>query len=123
MPQIPFNEENLRESMRRCPADAVTAAISYAQNHDVKLLPTIVLGIIERFVEPDVRPKLREGGDDVRLAQDLGIDSLLMVEIVILVEEVLSIHVENEELRTLQTIGDLKAYLEKKLTVAHNEAH
>jgi 3-hydroxyacyl-[acyl-carrier-protein] dehydratase len=73
------------------------------------------MGIIERFVEPDVRPVIREGNDRTRLLEDLGIDSLLMVEIVILVEETLSIHIENEELRNIRTLGDINAYLDAKI--------
>ena len=110
-----LNEEALRESLKRCPKPAIEAAVQFSRSHDPELVPTIVMGIIERFVEPDVRPVLREGNDHVRLLEDLGIDSLLMVEIVILVEETLGIHIENEELRNLRSVGDIKAYLDAKL--------
>lgn len=110
-----LNEDEIRDSLKRCPQSAIDAAIEFSTNRDSKLVPAIVMGIIERFVEPEVRPIVREGDDQVRLAEDLGIDSLLMVEIVILVEETLDIHIENEELRTIRTIGDLKAYLDAKI--------
>lgn len=110
-----LNEEELRESLKRCPERAIEAAIEFNQTRDPDLVPVIVMGIIERFVEPDVRPVIREGNDQTRLLEDLGIDSLLMVEIVILVEETLDIHIENEELRSLRTLGDIKAYLDAKI--------
>ncbi len=110
-----LNEEVLRESLKRCPKAAIEAAVEFSKTNDPDLVPLIVMGIIERFVEPDVRPVLREGNDQVRLLEDLGIDSLLMVEIVILVEETLGIHIENEELRNLRSVGDIKAYLDAKL--------
>ena len=56
-----------------------------------------------------------EENDQARLLEDLGVDSLLMVEIVILVEETLSIHIENEELRNLRSVGYIKVYLDAKL--------
>jgi len=78
-------------------------------------LPAIILGIIERFVEPDLRAKLRDPDDDLRPIEDLGIDSLTMMEIVILVEEVLQMSINNEELRHLRTIGDVKQFIECKV--------
>lgn len=108
-------EEELRESLKRCPERTIEAAIQFCDSKDPELVPTIVLGIIERFVEPEVRPVLREENDQTRLLEDLGIDSLLMVEIVILVEETLDIHIENDELRNLRTLGDIKNYLDAKI--------
>lgn len=110
-----LTEEELRKSLKRCPEQAIEAAVKFSSSRDPELVPAIVMGIIERFVEPDVRPVLREGNDQIRLLEDLGIDSLLMVEIVILVEETLGIHIENEELRNLRSVGDIKAYLDAKL--------
>ena len=52
---------------------------------------------------------------DLRLIEDLGIDSLTMMEIVILVEEVLQMSINNEELRHLRTIGDVKQFIECKV--------
>lgn len=115
MPELAAKEKELREALKRCPEPAIQAAIDFHRSRDPELVPTIVLGILERFVEPEVRPVIREGKDTVRLLDDLGIDSLLMVEIVILVEETLGLTIQNEELRNIRTIGDLKAYLDAKL--------
>jgi 3-hydroxyacyl-[acyl-carrier-protein] dehydratase len=108
-------ENELRESLKRCPEQAVEAAIHFQRTRDPALVPLIVMGIIERFVEPDTRGVVREARDNTRLMEDLAIDSLLMVEIVMLVEETLGVHIENEELRNLRNIGDLKAYLDAKV--------
>lgn len=110
-----LKEEELRESLKRCPERSIEAAIEFNQTRDPELVPVIVMGIIERFVEPDVRTLLRQEDDQTSLLEDLGIDSLLMVEIVILVEETLGIQIENEELRNLRTLGDIKAYLDAKI--------
>ncbi len=109
-----LKDNELREALKRCPESAIDAALAYNESKDPSLVPVIVLGILERFVEPEVRPIIREGKDSTRLMDDLGIDSLLMVEIVILVEETLGITIENEELRNTRTLGDLKGYLDAK---------
>jgi 3-hydroxyacyl-[acyl-carrier-protein] dehydratase len=71
--------------------------------------------VIERFVEPDLRVKLKDADDDLRLIEDLGIDSLTMMEIVILVEDVLQLSINNDELRNLRTVGDVKTFIDCKI--------
>ncbi len=105
----------LRESLKRCSASTYEAAAQFRKTKNTEHLPAIVLGIIERFVEPDLRGKLKDPDDDLRLIEDLGIDSLTMMEIVILVEEVLQMSINNEELRHLRTIGDVKLFIECKV--------
>ncbi len=109
------NEEELRESLKRCSPETVEAAIDFRHNANLDQLPVIVMGIIERFLEPDVRHCLREGDDNTNLFEDLGVDSLLMVEIIILVEETLDISIANDELREIRTVGDIKTYLDYKV--------
>jgi 3-hydroxyacyl-[acyl-carrier-protein] dehydratase len=48
------------------------------------------------------------------MVEDLGIDSLTMMEIVILVEDVLQMQINNEELRNLRTVGDVKIFIDCK---------
>ena len=105
----------LRESLKRCSASTYEAASQFRKTKNVEHLPAIILGIIERFVEPDLRAKLKDPDDDLRLIEDLGIDSLTMMEIVILVEEVLQMSINNEELRHLRTIGDVKVFIDCKV--------
>jgi acyl carrier protein len=114
----PFTSENeaaLRDTLKRCSPAAVEAAVSYRKTRDVSLVPTVVIGVIERFVEADIRPKLRQGDDELRLVEDLGVDSLTMMEIVILVEDVLQMQINNDELRNLRTVGDVKTFIDCKV--------
>jgi 3-hydroxyacyl-[acyl-carrier-protein] dehydratase len=111
----PEDEVAMRESLKRCSAATVEAAVQFRRTRDPGVLPTIVLGVIERFVESELRPKLREGDDDLRLVEDLGVDSLTMMEIVMLVEEVLQMQTNNDELRNLRTVGDVKTFIDCKV--------
>lgn len=110
--------EAIKESLRRCTPETVEAAIDYRASKNASLVPTIVTGIIERFLEPDLKPLMKKGDDSLTLFDDLGVDSLTMMEIVILVEETIGISVENEELRELRSIGDVKTFIASKLTDA-----
>lgn len=109
------DEAALRESLKRCPPTTVEAALAFRATRDPAFVPAIVIGIVERFVEPDLRPRLKGGADDARFIDDLGIDSLTMMEIVILVEEVLQVQINNDELRNLRSIGDVKVFIDCKL--------
>jgi acyl carrier protein len=114
MPQKQFvDEATLRESLRRCSEKTIEAAISYSQTQDARHIPAIIIGILERFVEADLRPRLTaDDSDELRVIEDLGLDSLTMMEIVMLVEEVTQTRIENEELRGLVTIGDIKTFVD-----------
>ncbi len=115
-PGSPTPEETqLRDSLKRCSAQAVEAAVRYRSTKEVELVPTIVLGIIERFLEPGAVERLRQADDDVRVIEDLGLDSLTLMEAVILIEEVVQISINNDELRSLRTVGDIKVFIDHKV--------
>jgi acyl carrier protein len=108
-------ERDLRDQLKRCSSETVEAALRFRATGRTDEVNVIVLGIIERFLDPEVRPRLREGGDDLRVFDDLGIDSLTMVEVVMIVEEVLQFKIKNEELRDLRTLGDIKVFIDCRL--------
>jgi len=114
----PFTSEddaNLKESLKRCSAATYEAAAQFRKTGNTEHLPAVVLGIIERFVEPDLRAKLKDADDDLRIIDDLGVDSLTMMEIVLLVEEALQMSIHNDELRHLRTVGDVKTFIACKV--------
>ncbi len=114
-PFTPEDDANLREALKRCSAATYEAAAQFRKTGNIEHLPAIVLGIIERYVEPDLRARLKDADDDLRVIEDLGIDSLTMMEIVILVEDVLQMSINNDELRHLRTLGDVKIFIGCKI--------
>lgn len=107
--------EELADSLKRCSEKTRQAAFDFRETGRLSLLPPIILGIIERFLEPEIRPKLKEGDGSLKLIDDLGIDSLTMMEIVVLVEESLDLSIDNEELRDLRTLDDVNVFLDAKI--------
>ena len=108
-------EEELRELLKRCSDNTLVSALQFRLNKDVDQIEPIVLGIIDRHLEPDQRDIFKKADDSLRLYDDLGLDSLTMLEIVMLVEQTLQVSIDNEELRDLRTIGDVKQYLNAKV--------
>lgn len=114
-PFAPEDEVALREALKRCSPSTFEAAVQFRKTANPEHVPAVVIGVIERFVEPDLRMKLKDADDDLRLIEDLGIDSLTMMEIVILVEDVLTMSINNDELRNLRTVGDVKTFIDCKI--------
>ena len=108
-------EDELAELLKRCSPDTLHAALLFRKTKDVQQIETIVLGVIDRHLEPEQREIFKDADDSFRLYEDLGLDSLTMLEIVMLVEQTLQISIDNEELRDLRTIGDVKQYLDAKV--------
>lgn len=113
---VPADEASLREALKRCSPSTFEAARAFRATGDYAHVPTIVTGVIERFVERNLREKLAApSADELLLSQDLGLDSLTMMEIVLLAEDVLPLSINNEELRHLRTLGDVKLFTDAKL--------
>lgn len=111
----PEDDAHLREALQRCSPATYLAAREFRATGSVERLPVIVHGVIERYVERDLRVKLRKPNDELRLAEDLGLDSLSMMEIVMLTEDILRITIDNDELCRLRTLGDVTQFIEGKL--------
>jgi acyl carrier protein len=113
---------DLKEGLRRCSAETIAAAIRYREKGDLDAIPTIVFGILDRYQPATAAVKISQANDSTRLIEDIGLDSLTLLEIVLSIEEVLKLHIENEELREIRTLGQLNKFLHDKITGATIEA-
>ena len=108
-------EASLREALKRCSAETVENAVAFRKTGNKALLDGVVIGIIERYTEPEKRELLHKGDDSIDMVKDLELDSLTMVEIVLCVEDALAVSIDNEDVQRLHTLGDIKAYIAKKV--------
>ena len=113
-PHADPSETRLREILRRCSPETVNAAILFRKTRNPELLSTIVVGVLVRFIEPECRTRLLQGHRDLRIVEDLGIDSLLLIEIVLVLEEVFAIKISNDELQDLSTVNDVHNFLQEQ---------
>jgi 3-hydroxyacyl-[acyl-carrier-protein] dehydratase len=109
------DEKHLRDALKHCSASTYEAACRFRQTGNTEHLPAIVLGIIERHVEPGLRARLQAPDDDLRLVEDLGIDSLTMMEVVALTEDVFQVSISSRELHDLRTVGQFRQFMTAKL--------
>jgi len=116
--EITADKDPFRDVLRRCSAPTRAAAREFRRTRSTDQLPAIIHGLIEHYVERGARAKLQRGDDSLRLVEDLAIDSLTMLEIVFVAEEVLEITIDNEQLRPFRTVGDIKQFIVAKLGAA-----
>lgn len=100
-----------KETLKRCPAGTFEALIRYRESGSIEDLNVFLLGCIKRHTDKEYHELLDKGDDAVSFIDDLGIDSMTMMEIVMMVEECLGVQIENQDLMNVRTLGDLNGYL------------
>jgi len=111
------SSSQLRELLKRCDPKVIEAAIEFQKTGSSENIFFIVRGIIERFLEPELRPKLHEEGSETTdLIEELGVDSLDMVEIVSTIEETFKLSIPNEDLLAMKTLKDIDDYIKSRFT-------
>jgi 3-hydroxyacyl-[acyl-carrier-protein] dehydratase len=107
----PPEDAGWQETLQRFSLATVAAARVFRQTGNPRFLPAIVRGVLERHVGEDLRERLADPGADPRLAEDLAIDSLTLMEIAISLEDAAGLRLEHEELRHLLTVGEIERTL------------
>lgn len=111
-------KDSLRRSFKRCREGTVEAIIALRETGDTAQIPTIVRGIVWRYVQPEARPVVEEATPETPLVA-LGIDSLMMLEVVLDVQDALDLVIEDSDLRQMQTIGDVVGFLQTRYAETH----
>lgn len=70
---------------------------------------------LRRLVSTHLGVELEEVVEDARILDDLGADSLDVVELVMALEESFDIVVPDEDVEAMHTIGDVQSYLASRL--------
>jgi len=60
-----------------------------------------------------------EFADDVLIREELGIDSLMAMEIVATLEKELTIEIDETEMFGIQTVGEFARFVEERFRAAH----
>lgn len=112
---VDTNEAQLRELLKRCPPETLSAARRFRRTREAALAEPVLLGVMARYVDQDSASRLREAAPDLRLSEDLGLDSLTMIELAMTLEDVLQIPLNDERLRSLRTLGDINRFVAESL--------
>ncbi len=70
---------------------------------------------VKRIIVEELDVKEAEVTPEAKFIEDLGADSLAVVEMVLKFEEVFELEIPDEDIEGIQTVQDAIGYLEKKL--------
>jgi len=68
--------------------------------------------MIEKIISDVIGCDLEQVTEDANFVNDLGADSLNIVELVMQIEENFDIEIPDDDAETLHTVADLKQYIE-----------
>ena len=108
----------IKQELRRCSPETLEAAFRFREQGDETAVSTVIYGLIEIYTPATAKVSLKDATDETRLVDDLGLDSLSLLEMVFSIEGVLKIKIENDELKEVLTIGKLNQFLRDKLAKA-----
>ena len=99
------------------PAVATEAYVRFKASRNAPDLEAFLLHTLDFLLERDPSESILEMPDETRLADDLGADSLLVAELVFLLEELFQIRLDNEKIMGIRTLGDLQALVRREVAV------
>jgi len=101
-------EATHRDPLRRYPDETRRAGKRLRAGHrDAASVRTFVTGVLAHHLSSERAGFFRLPNDNLRLSEDLGLDSLSMIEVVMTIEESLGLSVPQDRLRQLRTIGQV----------------
>jgi acyl carrier protein len=104
------------------PPEVVESYLAYAENGDPDLLNTVVLGVLQFYLANPPAEALVAMPGSTRLVEDLGCDSLTMVDMVFLSESLFGIKLADDELAKVVTLDDLKHHFQRHVTAPSGSA-
>ena len=119
-----LTEEQIKKvnhDFRRCREGTAEAIINLRRTGDAALIPEILRGIVWRYVRPEAREQVEKASLETPLSA-LGMDSLMMLEVVLDVQDALDVTVEDAELRRVKTFNDVSELLMQRFTEIHKAA-
>jgi acyl carrier protein len=108
-------EEKLRESFKRYSPETLTSILSFRKEGNTNCVLNAVNGIIERYLPAEHAASLSQRPDSLRLVEDLGLDSLTMLEIIMSIEEALDFRIADNDARQIRTLGDVRRYVDDRV--------
>jgi len=113
--------KKVNHDFRRCREGTAEAIINLRRTGDTALIPEILRGIVWRYVRPEAREQVEKAPLETPLSA-LGMDSLMMLEVVLDVQDALDVTVEDAELRRVKTFDDISQLLVQRFTEIHQAA-
>lgn len=115
MISVPFAQKCVQELLAGFPGEVISSYLAFAEKGDRERLDATVLGVLNFYLAEKPNAPLVDMPGNTRLVEDLGCDSLTMMDTVFMVEAVLDVKLDDAELSKLLTLDDLRDLLRRKI--------
>jgi acyl carrier protein len=109
------SEARLREELVGFNATTVEAVLRLRECGTTESLRAVLPGMIAFHLPRSKRPPPEPLPDEMRLREDIGLDSLALTEMAFKLEELIGVPIETREVGGITTVGELLGFLENKL--------
>ena len=107
-----MNESEIEERFLNFNPTTVEAICAYRRRPDPKLVSSIVHGIIEKYLPPEMRDRTP---DAMKSLNAFGIESVTLMEIILDIQDALDLVITDAELRTLHSFDEATKLLSDKV--------
>ena len=111
-------QKRIRETLVGFPPRIISAYQAFSEGGDVGNLDTVVLGVLHFYLAKKPAGTLDDLPGTTRLIDDLGCDSMTMLDTVFMVETLFSVRIDDQELPKLLTLDDLRLHLRHLVKVS-----
>ena len=111
MPSPAEAQKRADESLVGFPPRIVESYLAFAKNGESSCLDVVVLGVLQFYLAKKPKEPLDALAGTTRLVEDLGCDSLTMMDTVFMVESLLDIKIDDTELARMATLDELRGYI------------
>jgi acyl carrier protein len=108
-------QKRAAESLVGFPPRVIEAYLAYAQGGDPHSLDVVVLGVLQFYLAKKPGNPLDTLPGTTRLLEDLGSDSLTMMDTIFMAESLLDIKIDDTELARLTTLDELRGYVRRQV--------
>ena len=108
--------QRVQENLTGFPPAVIESYLAYADKRDPARLDEVVLGVLQFYLAKPPPAPLSTLPGSTRLIADLGCDSLTMIDVMFLAENLLGIKLADDELVKFETLDELRAHFRQRMT-------
>jgi acyl carrier protein len=112
----------VQENLTGFPPTVVDAYLAFADTEDFTRLDQVVLGVLQFYLAKPPPAPLATLPGSTRLIADLGCDSLTMIDVMFLAENLLGIKLADDELARIETLDELREHFRRRMSAPSRPA-
>jgi acyl carrier protein len=106
-------QQRVRDTLVGFPPEVTAAYVGFAETGAQQNLDIVVLGVLQFYLAKKPKTSLHALPGSTRLVEDLGCDSLTMMDMVFAAESLFDINIDDNDLASIATLNDLRGHIHR----------